>query len=162
VVTTPTATVLSFAPTDDTFVALDFPTTSYGAANKIEVDNSPVKHILLKFTVTGVGARSVASAKLRLHAVDPSGSGGQFYRVQDNGWSEQTVTWSTAPAADPSPVASLGSVTAGVWYEVDLASMVAGDGTISIRVTSTSTNGADYSSTEGTAALAPQLVVTVQ
>jgi hypothetical protein len=161
-VTTPVASVLTFTPTDDSFVALGLPTTSYGTTAKLEVDNSPVKHILLKFTVAGVGAGTVTSAKLHLYAVDPSSVGGQFYRVSSSSWSEQTVTWATAPAADPAPVASLGAVSAGAWYEVDLTSIVTGDGTVSLRVTSTSTNGADYASKEGAPGLTPSLVVTVQ
>ena len=71
-----TAETLTFAPAADTFVALGFPGTNYGSAAGLEVDNSPVKHLLLKFTVSGIGGRTVQSAKLRLYAFDPSPSGG--------------------------------------------------------------------------------------
>jgi len=51
-------------------------------------------------------------------------------------------------------------VTTGNWYEVDLTSLISGDGTYSLRISSTSSDGADYSSKEG--ANPPQLVVTLQ
>ena len=160
--TTPSApTSFSFTPTDDTFVRADLPTSTNGSVTSIQVDNSPVKHILLKFSVSGLAGRTVTSAKLRLYCVDPSDIGGVFYRVSDTSWSEKTVTWNMEPAAEGSSFASLGSVTTGLWYEVNVP-FITGDGTYALKVTSTSSNGADYSSKEGTAGTAPQLVVSVQ
>jgi chitodextrinase len=159
-VTTPAApSTLTFAPTADTFVAQDFVTTNYGALTSLQVDNSPVKHIYVKFTVSGVGSRAVTGAKLRLFCVDPSTAGGDFYRVADSTWTEGTITWNTAPVGDAVAIVSLGAVTTGTWYEVDLSSLITGDGTYSLEVTSPSTNGADYSSKEGSNG--PQLVLTL-
>jgi hypothetical protein len=156
-VTTPAApTLLTFTPIADAYVEAAFPTSNFGSGGTIQVDNSPVKHFLLKFTVTGIAGRTVTSAKLRLRCVDPATSGGDIRRVLDTGWSETSVNWNNAPAAEPAVVSSLGAVVAGNWYEVDLP-FVTGDGTYAVRVSSTSTNGADYSSREG--AFAPQIVV---
>jgi hypothetical protein len=155
--TTPApSTTLTFAPVADTFVESDLPGSNFGAVTSVQVDGSPVKDILLKFTVSGVGSRHVNSATLRLFCVDPSGAGGQFRRVLDTSWAENGVTWSNAPAAEPTVVGSLGTVAVGSWYTVSVP-FVTGDGTYSIRVGSTSTNGADYSSKEG--ANPPQLIV---
>jgi hypothetical protein len=153
-----TATTLTFTPIADTTLKADSPTSNSGSLGSIQIDNSPVKHGLLKFTVSGVPA-GVARATLRLYAVDSSDIGGIFFRTGDTSWAENTVTWNTAPIADPSPTASLGRVVAGTWYEVDLTSIVTGNGTYSVRISSTSTNGADYASKEGLAGFAPQLVV---
>jgi hypothetical protein len=98
------------------------------------VDASPVERALLKFTVSGVGTGTVAGAKLRLYNVNSSSMGGTFYRVADNSWVESTVTWNTAPAADVTPIASLGAVATSTWYEVDVTSLITGDGTYSIRI----------------------------
>jgi acid phosphatase type 7 len=49
-------------------------------------------------------------------------------------------------------------VSANTWVEVDVTSLITGDGTYSLRVSTTSTDGADYSSKEG--ANPPQLVIT--
>jgi hypothetical protein len=113
----------------------------------------------LWFTVTGIGTQSVTSAKLRLYCTNESTNGGAFYRVLNNTWG--TVTWQTSPAAEPAPLASLGSVASGTWYEADLSSLVTQDGTYSLRNASTSANGADYTSKEGSAGFAPSLVVTL-
>jgi len=162
IVTTPAITVLTFTPTADTYVRADSPTGIFGSATTLQVDNSPVKDILLKFSVSGVGARNVLSAKLRVYCLDAAPAGGDFHRVADTTWSEASVNWNNAPPADAAVVASLGSVSSGAWYEVDVTSLITGDGTVSLRMTSPSSNGADYSSKEGTAGFAPQLVVSVQ
>lgn len=159
-VTTPTATTLSFAPIDDAHVQADQPTTNYGSTSGLSVDNGPVKHILLKFTVAGIGAGTVSSAKLRIYCTNPASNGGQLRRVPNNSWSESSVTWNTAPASDSALLATVGAVLTNTWYEIDVTSLIAGDGTYSIRISSTSSDGADYVSSEGTAALRPALVVT--
>ncbi len=161
---TPTPTpsqVLTFTPVDDASVIQGSPDTNYGSTASLKVDNSPAENFLLKFAVSGVNGRPVASAKLRLYNVNASEKGGDFRRVADNTWSEATVTWNTAPAADATILASLGAVSANTWYEVDITSLITGDGTFSLRVTSTSSNGADYTSKEGAAGFAPQLIVNV-
>lgn len=153
--TAPTNT-LTLLPSDDAYIRPDFPDSTFGLATTLQADNSPVKNFLLKFQVTGLGTRQVTSAKLRLFAVDPSGNGGDFYRTADS-WNQGTVTWRNAPAPDTVRIASLGSVSTGVWYEIDITSVIVGDGVVSLRVSSSSTNGADYSSKEG--ANSPQLVI---
>ena len=115
----------------------------------------------MKFSVSGVGGRQVQSARLRLYAVAPSGSGGDFHRLANTSWTEGALTWNNAPPADAAVVASLGAVQVGAWYEVGVTALVTGDGVVSLRVTSGSSNGADYASTEGAVGFAPQLVVTV-
>jgi hypothetical protein len=163
VVTTPASSELTFAPSGDTSVRADKPTGNYGTATALNVDNSPVKHTLLKFAVSGVGGRTVTSAKLLLHCLDESSAGGQFRGLANPtaSWAENSVTWNSAPAAGSSVVASLGSVLPGRWYEVDVTALVRGDGTVSLRITSPSSNGADYASRERGSQFAPKLVVRV-
>ena len=57
------------------------------------------------------------------------------------------------------PTVVVGSVSAGTTIEVDVTPLLSGN-VLSLRVTSPSSNGADYSSKE--AAAQPQLAVTVQ
>ena len=158
VVDNSTAT-LTFNSTADATIKPGSPTTNFGSS-KLEVDNTPVEHFLLKFTVSGIGA-PIVSAKLRLYNINDSNKGGDFYRVANNAWSESSVTWNTAPAADATIIASLGAVAVNTWYEVDVTSLIPGNGTYSLRVTSTSADGADYNPKEA-AGFAPRLAVTVQ
>lgn len=78
---------------------------------------------------------------------------------QCSGWSEGSVTWNTAPTAG-TVLATLGAVTNGSWYEVNITTLITGDGTYCLRVDSSSSDGADYSSKEASS-FAPQLVVSV-
>jgi hypothetical protein len=151
-------TTLTFTPTADAYISADLPSSNFGGATSLQVDNSPVQHFLIKFTVSGVGTRTVTGAKLRLRCVNASATGGDLYRLLDTSWSESSVTWGNAPAAETPKVSALPSVTAGNPYEVDLP-FVTGDGTYAIRVASASADGAWYSSKEGSSP--PQLVVTV-
>jgi RHS repeat-associated protein/CSLREA domain-containing protein len=150
---------LTFTPVDDAYIANDAPSTNYGSAITLQTDNTPIKDFLLKFTVSGVNGQSITNAKIRLYNVDSATKGGDFYHVANNSWQQSTVTWNNAPAAGSTLLASLGSVSPNTWYEVDVTSLITGDGTYSLRVSSTSSNGADYSSKEG--ANPPQLVITL-
>lgn len=113
----------------------------------------------MKFTVSGIGNKPVLSAKLWLYCVNGSPFGGEFHRVGDTTWSEGSVNWNTAPSADTGILASLGRVSANTWYEVDVTSLVNGDGTFSLKIISTNADGAYYSTKEGAAGFAPQLVI---
>ncbi|HWR64711.1 MAG TPA: DNRLRE domain-containing protein, partial [Bellilinea sp.] len=154
--TTPTETptslpaaTLTFAPLDDATIQSAAPDTNAGSATSVVVDNSPVQNFLIKFQVDGLAGRTVTHATLKLHNVSSSDIGGYFYRVNDQSWTEETVNWNNVPAADATEIAALGAVAIGNWYSVDLTSLITADGTYSLRVMSTSTNGADYSSKEG-------------
>lgn len=154
----PLPSTLTFIPTDDATIRGSKPNNNYGSASKLEVDNNPLENTLIKFTVSGVAERQVISAKLRLYNVGSSNKGGDFYRVLNNNWSEKIVTWNNAPLAD-TLVSSLGNVAPNTWYEVDLSSYIRGDGVYSLRIVSTSSDGADYSSEES--ANDPKLVLTL-
>jgi len=151
---TPTSTprpgdTFIFAPVDDASLYNAYPSNNYGSASTLNVDNSPIQNFLIKFQIDGLGGRSVTRARLRLYNTNESSKGGDFYRVSDQSWTEETVNWNNAPAADSTLVAALDTVAVGNWYDVDLTSFIIGDGYYTLRVSSTSTNGADYSSKEG-------------
>ena len=161
VTTPPNSSGLTFTPTDDVTIRENNLTSNYGSNPNLEVDGSSRKDTLLRFNVSGLGNSSVASAVLRIHVIDSSSSGGDFVEVTNNSWNEGTVTWSNAPAGDGISLGSLGSVISGNWYELDLTSLVNGDGPVSIRVSSSNSNGADYASKENSNGNAPELVVTI-
>jgi hypothetical protein len=52
-------------------------------------------------------------------------------------------------------------VASSTWYEVDLSSLIRGDGVYSLRVTTASTDGVKYRSKQDVGGFAPQLVVTL-
>jgi len=152
-------TVLRFQPTKDTYVNADTPTTAYGTATKTYADNDPVRKALMAFNVAGTGGCPISVAHLRLFNVDSSPRGGEFRPLADTGWEERSVTWETAPATDAPAVARLDGVTKGTWYEVDVTSLVRGDGPVGVAITSSAYDGAGYSSKEGPLSQRPELVV---
>ena len=156
------AATLTFLPTDDTCIRSDSTaSTACGSAASLNIDGVPAKDLLFKFVVSGIGSQPVLSAKLKLTVDTNGGGGGSFFRVADNSWTESTANWNNAPAiSDMTPIASLGTVSPGVTYEVDLSSYITGDGTYSMRVTSASDDSAYYRSTEySDPAFAPLLTI---
>jgi hypothetical protein len=159
VVTGSANAIFTFTPTDDSYVDGSVPDANYGSEARLFADNTPVRSLLLKFSVSGLNGCQVLHARIRLYDVDGSPKGGDFHNLPDSSWSEATVTSNTAPAADPAVVASLGTVAPGNWYEADVTPLVGGDGIVSLRVTSTSSDGAGYASKEDSQGRKPQLVV---
>jgi hypothetical protein len=160
---TSTATTLTFAPTDDTYVRQDSPTATAGAATRLVTDGSPIVDSLLKFAVAGTSNCAVTGAKLLLTVGsttdDNSDHGGDFHATGTN-WSESTVTWNTAAPVNPTVIASLGSVALNTTYQVDVLPLIKGDGPVAVRISNTSGDGARYFSKEGSSLKAPQLQVT--
>jgi hypothetical protein len=159
-VTIPSAATLTFVADADASLRSGSPTTNYGAATTLETDNSPVKNFLVRFTVSGVGTSTVTAATLRLACSDPSPRGGDVTLAASTPWTENAVTWATAPAAGAT-AASIGSVVAGTTYQADLSSIIHGDGTYTLRIVTPNADGADFVSREGTLASRPQLNVTL-
>ncbi|MFD7259015.1 DNRLRE domain-containing protein [Streptomyces sp. NPDC059874] len=157
---TAAAATTTFGPAADTYVQDSTPATNYGTSSQFTVDNSPVRQSFLKFTVSGL-TEAVSSAKLRIRVTSSgnSSNGGTWKSMSDTTWSETGVTWNNKPVIDGATVATLGSVANDQWVEIDVTSVVAGNGTFGFGSTSTSTNGAYYDSRES-GADAPQLVVT--
>ena len=160
--TTPTSptppSTISIEASEDTYIRPDQAGANFGALTTLLVDASSEKDFLLKFVVSGTAGRTITSARLRLRALDSSNVGGEFYDVGDS-WSEATVTWSTAQPLGSLRVGTLGAVAAGNSYEIDLASYITGDGIYSLRITSPSSDGADYVSSEGAFGLRPVLTL---
>ena len=155
---------LLFTPTDDATVDASQPTANFGSATRLTVDNSPFNYSLLKFIVAGTSGCAINSAKLRLTVGgttnDNSAYGGDLYGTT-NGWAESNVTWNTAPAAGATKVSSVSTAVAlNTTYLFDVTPLVTGDGTVSMLIKSTNSDGARYYSKEsGTATQTPQLQV---
>jgi hypothetical protein len=155
------AATTTFTPTADTYVNSASAGTNYGSNTQLGVDASETKRMFLKFDVAGL-TEAVTSAKLRLHVDDVAGaesnSGGTYKLMSNTTWAESGPTWNNQPAIDGTTLGSIGSVARNTWVELDVTGKITGNGTISIGVTSTSNNGADFDSRE-TGALSPQLVI---
>lgn len=158
---TAAAATTTFTPVADTYVQDSAPSTNYGTSTQFVVDNLPVRQSFLKFTVSGVTS-PVSSAKLRIRSISGNSGaskGGVFKAVSNTSWSETGTTWNNRPALDGATLGTLGSVVKDTWYEIDVTSVVTGNGTFSFGASSTSSDGAYYDTRES-GADAPQLVLT--
>ncbi len=161
VATTAPGSELTFPPTADATIRAGAPTTNYGTSSSLSIDSSPSEHGLMKFSVTGIGARTVATARLRLFNVGASDTGGVFSATSNTSWTETGVTWDTAPATVGTPSPPSVPVGTNTWYEVDLSNLIRADGVYSLRITTPSTDGAKWTSRNGDPGFTPQLVVTL-
>ena len=151
-------TTVTYLPSDDAYVRSNFPNENTGTAPTLRAYKSSTAQTdsFLRFSV-GAPAGSVTSAKLRLFVRDASPNGGQLFTADPN-WSEGALTWTTRPAIGTATIASAGAVVAGTWIELDVSSVVTGQGPYSFVLRGASSDVAYYDSEE--AANKPQLVVT--
>jgi len=151
--------VLDFAPTADVTARSDRPSVNLGRDTTLKADGSPKVESFLKFTVAGLDGAKVKSAKLRLYATGPTRNSHTLSRVASTSWTEGTLNWNNRPAKGTS-LATLGSASSGRWYEIDVSPLVTQDGTVSLALSSTGSDGVAYATKEAGEGLAPQLVVT--
>jgi PKD repeat protein len=157
-----TPATLTFSATADAKIKSSSATKNYGTVTDLQVrlGNSTTPHTYrsyVKFAVSGL-ARAPRSAKLRLYVVDPSAVGGLVHAVSSS-WTESGITWNNAPLIEGSPLATIGPVSLNTWAEIDVGSVVTGNGTYSFALKEgTSSDSAHYASRE--TATRPELVVT--
>ena len=157
---TPTETVnvtsITVPSSGDARVLAANPDTNYATAVRLDVDN-PGEKSYIRFDVSGVTG-TVTSATLRLNVTNGSSNGPTIY-LTTNTWAENTITWNNAPAETSGPISSVGAITASTWAEFDVTSVVTGDGSYDFVLLPDSSDGASFTSRDGSAALRPQLVV---
>jgi hypothetical protein len=151
---TPTA-VIEIVTAKDADVRSPKPTKSYGTYPELVVDGSPAATALVEFDLGPIAGRRVLGARLEMLVTDRSDAGGEV-RLVTAPWTE-AVTWKTQPAIDSAVLASIGKVSAGTVTSTALPPSVLADTRLALAITATSTDGAHYSSREGTRA--PRLVV---
>jgi len=153
---------LRFAPSDDAYVQEKQPYQNYND-RFIVVDENLRYDGLLRFYVQGLEDRRINYVRLRLYVVNHSTFGGNFYKCRHT-WHEDVVTWDTAPSILGSrPLAVVNhAVLKDDWVEIDLMDLVDGDGPVSLRITSDSSDNVMYSSKENPNGNAPELIVGVE
>ena len=147
-----------FTALEDARIKSTSPNSNYGDDEVLRVRAGAIEYqSLLKFDVSEIGPYIIESVALRIYVTDGSPDGGVVHPVA-NSWTEQSVTYASAPPVTGQQVGSFGRVTTGTWASADLTGAVSGDGTVSFLLTSGSSNSALFSSIEG--AYPPELIVT--
>ncbi|MCA9898991.1 MAG: DNRLRE domain-containing protein [Ardenticatenaceae bacterium] len=155
--TPPPVTNFVFTAEADTVLLSNRPANNLGLSNQISTDAAPQINTLLRFDAQGLGG-SVTDATLRLFVQTDSTIGFDVLSVADNSWGETTVTFNTAPAFG-GLINSSGTTSSGTWVEIDVTSVVSGNGQVSFALSSADANRILMSSREG--ANPPELVVNV-
>ncbi len=152
-------TSFTFAATADTWANAGSPTQTYGSSTKLHADGNPTAVAYVHFDVSGLTA-PVASATLVLTAQSNLTSGVEVRAVADHGWSEATLDAQNAPSFAGDVAASSGPLQAGTSYNLDVTSLVSGDGPIDLAITDPSSTAVALSSRES--GNGPKLVVQLQ
>ncbi len=148
---------LRFVATADAEVAGAAPSTNYGTAAAFGADGDPQRSAYLQFQVNGVTS-SVTSAKLRCYVVNGSTNGPSLYRANAN-FNEASVTWSNQPGTNGEAIATSGAVEPNTWLELDVSSVVKGNGTYHFALVADSTDSVECRSREA-GSNRPELVLT--
>ncbi len=157
----PTATpvsggTLTVVPVADAYVDASTPTTNRGTLTALRVDGAPVVRSFLRFDVAGLTG-TVTSATLRIFPTSSQTSGFTVFSVADNTWGETTIVDANAPPFGAS-LGTSGSASTGIWINVNVTSVVAGNGQVSFGLSTTNSTALALSAREG--ANPPQLVIT--
>ncbi len=149
------------AASEDTYVKSTRPDVNYGQNPNLEADMQPsIKRALVRFDVTAVPTDGVVtSAKLRLFVYDKSQVAGTIHAVNSS-WSEAT-TWNTAPGVGNQIASFVSPAVAGTWEEANVTSSVTGNGDFSVYITTPSTDGVDFVSSEGAPTQRPVLILQI-
>jgi hypothetical protein len=153
---------LVFTATADTTVDAARPNAVLGAKVELTADATPVRQVLLRFTVPGSGPLRVRKAVVRLtvaaQALARSDTGGTLHLIADDGWSEDSTSYRRRPALDGPALARLGPVKSGQVVEIDVTPVIVTAGSYAFALTSDSTNAVKYRSREA-ASGRPELVL---
>jgi len=148
----------TFSAAADARVEQGHPSSNYGTSSRLSIDTSPMARSYLRFEVSGIGSAAVQSARLRLRASNGTTNGpGVFFTA--GAWSEGAVTWSNQPGPSGAAITDLGVVARDAWFEIDLSSVVTGDGSYDLVLVPASSDGLEVGSRESSNP--PQLVVTL-
>lgn len=150
---------MTMLPSADARVIEASPTTNYGTATRLDVDN-PGEQSYIRFDVTGVTG-TVTSAKVRLYVTNGSSNGPSLY-LTSNTWAENTINWNNRPVPTTGMISNLDSMVSSTWVEYDVTGVVTGNGSYDFLLLPDSSDGVSFYSREGSSSFRPQLVVNLQ
>jgi acid phosphatase type 7 len=154
------ALVVAFAPTDDTYADSTAPDRKYGSSAEVRVDSNPVRHAYLRFEVTGLTA-PVSRATLRIYSRTAHWLGLEV-RSASTDWDETALTYANAPGFSETVIDSSGSIGLGTWVDLNVTTLVAGDGPVAFALTTSSVTNLPLAMKESGELLAPQLIIEMQ
>jgi hypothetical protein len=150
----PPVTSIPFSATGDAYVSSVRPSVNLGSSPALRIASRPKIRSYLTFSLSGISG-IVTRATLRLWS-DVADLRGTAVHAVDGPWNEHSITYSTAPAFGKA-VALTGMVAAKAWVSVDVTTLVAGNGPVTMALTQVGSGSGQYDSREGVHP--PELVV---
>jgi hypothetical protein len=157
---TPTAVAsqsVTFTPVADTYVNAGSTGTNYGSLIALRTDASPDVRSYIRFSISGLGGKSVAKARLLLFANSSLSQGINALAVANNTWGELTTNYTNAPALG-NILATSGAIATGSWITLDITAYITGEGTFSLGVNTLSSTAISLASRES-GANSPKLII---
>jgi hypothetical protein len=150
---------ITFAAEADARVKQSSPSTNYGNATTLQVDDTtdPDLESFIRFTVAGVSG-PVQSARVRLYATTNGTQNGPAIYATAPLWNENDITWNRRPARTSNAVDNKSVINTNSWVEYDVTSLLTGNGMFSFVLAGDSNDAVAFSAREGIQP--PQLVVT--
>jgi hypothetical protein len=140
-------------PTADSYVNADHRSTNYGTSSRMQIDGSPNKRGFVMFNVQGLGGQA-GKAILRLYAHSTRSDPIDIHKTGTS-WTERGLTYSNQPGVSGTPVSK--PTRAGEYVELDVTSMVTGDGPVAFRISTAGSRSQELSTKESSHD--PELVV---
>lgn len=150
-------------PNADALVSEGSPSKNYGASTYLQVDEgskTTTYRTYIRFAVSGL-AGSIQSVTLRVYCTTDGTANGPAVYLANSNWLESgrnSITWNKQPALLSGVVANAGAIATASWVDYNVTSLVTGNGTYTFALFADSTDGARFSSREGSQP--PQLVIT--
>jgi hypothetical protein len=153
------STSLTFIAEADARVKQSSPSTNYGNATTLQVDDTsdPDLESFVRFTVAEVSG-PVRSARVRLYTTTNGTKNGPAIYATNPSWNEKDITWNKRPARTSGALDNKGVINTNSWVEYEVTSQVTGNGTFSFVLAGDSNDAVAFSSRQGVQP--PQLVVT--
>lgn len=155
-------TTLTVPVLADVTASVASPSTVYSNVADLSV-GADDSEIFLKFDLGAVPGQ-VQTATIFLHQSDgesAEGDGGDAFVVPDTSWSESTLTYGNRPATSGVALSRQSPIAAFGWYQWDVSAAVSAPGAYAFSIVpqAVDQNGAHFFSKEGSATLAPYMVV---
>jgi hypothetical protein len=149
-----------FRPLDDTTLSRAHPDTNYGSEPSMVVDMIDGDVALISFDLSDLGGSKLEKAVLRLAILDENAQISGIFYVQPtiNGWTEDTVTYNSAPNAGGTLFASTVDQQDGTHVELDVTNAV-WNRVVSLKVIGSDKVRSEFGSKESS--YIPELVVTL-
>jgi parallel beta-helix repeat protein len=158
----PIAQIVNVNPVADAWVEHEHKDANHGLETSLYVRADTTgqgRSTYLRFTVSGVTG-IVQSAKLRIRTRSTAFPSSRVYYIGTNTWVESGtggITWNNAPL-DALLTYPIGALAANVWHDIDVSSIVTGNGTYTLGLVAADQPGLAFWSRESSNP--PRLVVT--